>query len=106
MGGERIAKYFEIFRFKVTRVFGNLVEIGINTPFTNFMADDRHIVFRDIIPVIGAGLRWQSINARFQPLAPALDAWIGSHMELVFRKLRPAGPAGVKASGIGGFPVG
>jgi hypothetical protein len=106
MRRERFPEDLEIARLEVAGVFGDLVEVGIDAPLADLVANDRHLSRGDVGAVVGAGLGRFGVDARLQPLAPRLDARRRQHVKLVLRQLGPAGAAGVEPARIGGFAAG
>src|SRR5260370_12322108 len=94
---KRVAENVEVFRFQIPGVLWDFVKIGIDAPLTDFVTNHWHTGLGDVLAVIRARLRRESINTGLKALAPSLDAWVGRDVKLICRNLGPSRAAGVKA---------
>src|SRR6185369_5617056 len=102
---KHITKNLEIPRLQIAGVFLHLIEVRIDTPLSDLMADNGDGALGNVVPVIGRGLWCLGVDAAADTLAPSLHTRVRGNMKLIFRQLGPPSSAAHQVPAVASFEM-
>ena len=97
-------KYFQILGFQYARIFLYLLEVRIDTPLADLVADSRHILSDDTGKVIIRSWGFPVDNTP-ETCSPSLDTRIRGIPVIGIPDIGPSASAGINATGVLTFPI-